>query len=78
MFSRSDRGLDWRSTACLCICHYVAGPCDDVVCSRSATASAVPPQLVTAPRAPLVAASHHTARTLPISTPLGVSQRFSR
>jgi hypothetical protein len=73
-------GQSWRTTACLCACH-LGGDCDDAVCAQPVTRAAVLPPLPAVRLvhgAPSVASSHRTERTArPISTPLGVTRRFS-
>lgn len=61
--ARPDRGVSWRSTACLCICHYTGGACDDPVCASTATPAAVPALPSTTPREATIASSHRTADT---------------
>jgi hypothetical protein len=29
----------WRTTSCLCLCHFVKAPCDDLVCRAAAAQS---------------------------------------
>ncbi|HZL92306.1 MAG TPA: hypothetical protein VFB99_01640 [Vicinamibacterales bacterium] len=74
-------GSSFRSTSCLCICHYVAGAsCDDAVCASATGGGAAPQQLVARPVAPTLASSHRTTRTaqpsFPIATPLGPTTAF--
>jgi hypothetical protein len=73
--SMPDRGASWRSTACLCICHYVVGSlCDDPVCATTSTPAAVPATVVSAPRAAGTVSSHRTPSTF--VTPVGPTTRF--